>query len=254
MDTMTFPSPGQVRFEIEIGAGEVQATASDRADTTVEIDVRKGPDPEVTHREGPDGITITIRAKKARRQDYAIFIACPEGTSFEITTGSADMIAKGEVGSIEFRAGSGDLFFQDARGDVAVKVGSGDAIGKSVGGSFTMHSGSGDVRLQQVARDVTVKTASGDISTGPIGGDANVTTVSGDVEVASLRTGSAHLRSVSGDVTVGVAAGTHVFLDLSATSGEARSDLAPSEGPTGESSNLELHVATVSGDIRVRRA
>ena len=92
MDTMTFPSPGQVRFEIEIGAGEVQATASERADTTVEIDVRKGPDPEVTHREGPDGITITIRAKKARRQDYAIFIACPEGTSFEITTGSADMI------------------------------------------------------------------------------------------------------------------------------------------------------------------
>ena len=137
---------------------------------------------------------------------------------------------------------------------MAVKVGSGDAIGKSVGGSFTMHSGSGDVRLLQVAHDVTVKTASGDISTGPIGGDANVTTVSGDVEVASLRTGAAHLRSVSGDVTVGVAAGTQVFLDLSATSGEARSDLAPSEGPTGEGSNLELHVATVSGDIRVRRA
>jgi DUF4097 and DUF4098 domain-containing protein YvlB len=254
MQTMTFPSPGPVRYVIEIGSGEVQATASDRSDTVLEIDVRKGPEPEVAHEEGRDGLTIRIKAKKARRQDYAIMIACPSGTSFEIVTGSADMIAKGEVGSVEFRAGSGDLVFQDARGDVVVKVGSGDAIGHAVGGSFTMHSGSGDVRLHEVVRDITVKTASGDISTGPVGGDANVTTVSGDVEIGSLRDGEAHLRSVSGDVNVGVAAGTRVFLDLSATSGEARSDLTPSGGPEGEGNTLELHVATVSGDIRVRPA
>jgi len=74
------------------------------------------------------------------------------------------------------------------------------------------------------------------------------------VQISSLRSGEAHIRSVAGDVEVGVAAGTRVFLDLSATSGEARSDLAPSEGPAGEGATLELHAATVSGDITVRRA
>jgi DUF4097 and DUF4098 domain-containing protein YvlB len=254
METLTFPSPSPVRFVVEFGSGELHVETADRPDSVIEIQVRKGPDPEVTHQAGPDGTTITISAKKTRRQDYEIRIACPTGASFEVTTGSADMVAHGEVGSIDFRAGSGDLVFQRAAGDVAVKVGSGDALGDVVAGSFTMHSGSGDVRMREIGGDLVVKTASGDVESGPLGGDASVTTVSGDVKIASLRTGEAFLRSVSGDVAVGIAAGTRVFLDLAATSGDVRSDLAPSEGPEGEGDTLELHAATVSGDILVRRA
>lgn len=254
MDTLTFPSPGPVRFDIEIMAGEVHVQTSNRPDCAIDIDVRKGPDPDVTHSEDDRGTVITIRSPKTRRQEYRIEIACPEGTSFDLTTGSADLVAHGEVGSIGYKAGSGDLVFQRASGDVTVKVGSGDAVGDAVDGSFTMHSGSGDVRLGPVGHDLTVKTASGDVEAGPLRGDANITTVSGDVRIASLRTGTANLRSVSGDVAVAVEPGTRVFLDLAATSGDVRSDLAPSDGPTGEGPSLELHAATVSGDISVRRA
>ena len=111
MDTMTFPSPGPVRFEIEIGAGEVQVTASDRADTTVEIDVRKGPEPEVTHRDGPDGTTITIRAKKARRQDYGDLHRVPRGDLLRDhhRLGRHDRQGRGRIDRVPRRVGRPDL-------------------------------------------------------------------------------------------------------------------------------------------------
>lgn len=252
MDTMTFAPPGPIRFVIEVGAGEIDVQATDRADVVLDVDVRKGPDPEVTHGEAAGGTTITIRARKTRRQQYGIRIGCPAGTSFEVHTGSMDMAARGEVGSIDFRAGSGDLVFERASGDIAVKVGSGDAVGEVVAGSFTMQSGSGDARVREVGGDLTVKTASGDIEAGRLGGDANVTTVSGDVRVEVLASGLTHLRSVSGDIAVGVATGVRVFLDLTAISGDVRSDLTPSDSPAGNAPSLELHAATVSGDIWVR--
>jgi hypothetical protein len=254
MDTLTFPSPAPVRFQIEFGSGDLHIQTDEREDSVLRIEVRKGPDPEVTHHTDDAGTTISIKARSTRRQEYAIEIGCPSGSSFDVGTGSADMVAHGEVGSIEYRAGSGDLVFQRALGDVAVKVGSGDVVGETVGGSFTMHSGSGDARVRDVGGDLTVKTASGDVEAGPLGGDANITTVSGDVRLGALRTGEAHLRSVSGDVAVGIAPGTRVFLDLAATSGDVRSDLAPSDGPADGGPSLELHAATVSGDILVQRA
>jgi DUF4097 and DUF4098 domain-containing protein YvlB len=254
METMTFATPGPTRFSIELHAGDIRVETSDVATTTIDIVARRGPDPEVTQSDGPeDGSTISIRSRKAKRQETGVTIRCPEGASFDVSTGSADLAIRGEVGDVDFRAGSGDMVFERARGDVSVKVGSGDALGDVVGGAFTMQSGSGDARVREVGTDITVKTASGDITTGPVGGDAHIATVSGDVRIGSLRTGDARLRSVSGDVEVGVVAGTHVFLDLSATSGEARSELEPSGDPGG-AGTLELHVATVSGDITIKRA
>ena len=81
-----------------------------------------------------------------------------------------------------------------------------------------------------------------------------MTSVSGDVAFRSLIQGDAQVRSVSGDVEVGVASGTQVFLDLVARAGDARSDLDMMQVPGTAEHMLELKVVTVSGDIRVRRA
>ena len=59
MDTMTFPSPGRTRFVIEFGSGDLHVAASERENAVVDIDVRKGPDPEITHHADSDGTTIT---------------------------------------------------------------------------------------------------------------------------------------------------------------------------------------------------
>jgi hypothetical protein len=81
-------------------------------------------------------------------------------------------------------------------------------------------------------------------------------TASGHIEVGSLRQGQARLRTASGDVEVGVAAGTGVWLDLDTASGKSVTDLTMrGDTPPGDgAATLELRVRTASGDILVRRA
>jgi DUF4097 and DUF4098 domain-containing protein YvlB len=71
------------------------------------------------------------------------------------------------------------------------------------------------------------------------------------VSIAQAATGRLNLKTISGDVAVSVAPGTRVWLDLSSTSGDAVSEL---DGSDGEGASLEIHAASVSGDILVRRA
>jgi hypothetical protein len=55
-------------------------------------------------------------------------------------------------------------------------------------------------------------------------------------------------------MSVGVAQGTSVWLDLHSTSGRTRSDLAMSETPpTGSEAGLTLRIVSASGDIDVHR-
>ena len=62
------------------------------------------------------------------------------------------------------------------------------------------------------------------------------------------------MRSVSGDVEIGVARGTRVYLDVSSTSGETVSELDMSGVSEAGGTDMELQVDTVSGDIRITRA
>jgi putative adhesin len=81
-----------------------------------------------------------------------------------------------------------------------------------------------------------------------------VTTASGDVQIGTVARGEATVRAVSGDVNVGVASGTPVWMDLSSVTGMATSELEPTEGSGGGAAPvLELRVVTVSGDVRVQR-
>ena len=62
------------------------------------------------------------------------------------------------------------------------------------------------------------------------------------------------MKTVSGDVVIGVAPGTSAFLDVSSKSGSTSSDLPVSDVPVdGSALQLEIRANTVSGDVRVRR-
>lgn len=249
----SFATPGEVRIVIEIGSGSITVEATDTAETRIDVTSRRGV-LEVAHVEERDGgSTIMLRSKKRSSGEHEVEISCPAGADLHVTTGSADLLTRGALAAISFQAGSGDLAFDAVAGDVSVKVGSGDVAGGTVGGSLTMYGASGDIRVSEVVGDLVAKTASGDADLTRVDGDVTITSISGDVRVGRLHAGIANIRAVSGDVEVGVAPGTRVFLDLSSTTGDARSDLTPTEGP-GSGDALELHAATVSGDIRVRRA
>ena len=75
-----------------------------------------------------------------------------------------------------------------------------------------------------------------------------------DVTVESVRRGEARLQSVSGDITLGVAAGARVWMDVSSMSGSTQSDLEPDEAGAGGEVDLRIKANSASGDIRLQRA
>ena len=71
---------------------------------------------------------------------------------------------------------------------------------------------------------------------------------------ASCAGGVVEIDSASGDVEVGVAAGTAAWLDVQALSGGVSSSLEPTDSPGDDAETVSIHAHTLSGDIRVRRA
>jgi hypothetical protein len=261
METQTFSTPDGLALEVEIPSGMIEVQASVTTTTELEIDwdrdpqdiiVRFDPLPGRGHR-----LHVEYRGRKFGLfggREINVVVRVPHDTTVEASSGSADLSVRGRVESITYRTGSGDLSFQDVVRDVTAKLASGDVQGESVGGDLTMHGASGDVRVSHVGGALTGRSASGDIRADAVDANVQVSTVSGDVALGSLVSGEASIHAVSGDVEVGVAAGTRVFLDLTATSGDASSDL-PMQGDQGQDvPDLTLRVATMSGDIQVRRA
>jgi hypothetical protein len=260
MEPRTFDTPGPLSLDVRIPVGTIEVLATDTATTRVELTGERNPD-EVVVELAPrplGGHRLLVAYKP--RQTFGWFggleqllarIEVPTGTEVEGESGSADLTVIGEVGSLAFKSGSGDLSFGEVHGNTAVKIASGDVEGGTVEGDLTVHSASGDVRVASVGGAATVRTASGDTELGRAAGSVQATTASGDVEIERAETGRLNLKTVSGDVTVGVAPGTRVWLDLGSTSGDAISEL---DGSDGDGASLEIHAVSVSGDIRVRRA
>ncbi len=258
MDTV-FPTPDGVDLEIHIPAGSVEVRCEPRDDTAIEIRGERDPDEVRVERIDRPGGPCIVRIEQRDRtmfgfgRDLHVSVRAPEGAAMDVATGSADLTVRGGSGAIAFRSGSGELAFDRSAGDVSVKVASGDVIGERVDGDFTAHSASGEIQVGSVGGSATANTASGDVSIGAVGGSVNANSASGDVRVGAVSAGSVHARTMSGDLAVGVARGSRVWLDLSSVSGETVSELDAADGGEGEPT-AELHLSSVSGDIRVHRA
>jgi DUF4097 and DUF4098 domain-containing protein YvlB len=169
---------------------------------------------------------------------------------------SADLRAKGDYGQVQTDLASGDAYVERVAGAAELKSASGDVQVDRVGGALRIGSSSGDIRVGDVTGDVSATSASGDLAFRSVGGSIQGKTASGDIQVGRLRQGKATFNSASGDVTLGVAAGTGVWLDLNTASGSTTSDLTMTDStPQAEQqTTLELRVRTASGDIHVHRA
>ncbi|MEA2459987.1 MAG: hypothetical protein QOH90_164, partial [Actinomycetota bacterium] len=59
-----------------------------------------------------------------------------------------------------------------------------------------------------------------------------------------------NIKTTSGDIQIGVAEGTSVWMDVSSLSGDTNSYLAPGDG--GGGATLEVRASSLSGDITLR--
>src|SRR5262245_46412065 len=268
----TFDTPGNVSLQVKLPSGRVVVTTADEPKTTVEVVPlgRRGHDAiddiEITMDERPGGHFVRIEQKDRFRwgpiqitwgADLECRITCPPGTDLDLSGASSDLRAEAELGEVAARTASGDIRLQAVRGPLRIKTASGDVLVGAVGGEASVATVSGDLSVDRVQSVLTARAVSGDVKIGTVEGEFGVATTSGDVEVKAVVSGDVRGQTVSGDVRVGIARGTRVWIDAASVSGDLESELGLEDGAMAEDAEgsvVPLRVKTVSGDVAVVRA
>ena len=272
MSSYEFETHEPVDLYVELGKGEVNVTATGTTATTVEVTGRDSERVEVFQ----DGRQISVLGPKGNRGGffgsepaYTVVISLPTGSNTVMKTGSADVTLDGTFGHGQVKSGSGDCRLDTFDGPLVVETGSGDVVLSRAGAELRVKSGSGDVDVAQADGILSVSTGSGDVGIGTTHGQAVVKTGSGDLEIAraeddvTMTTGSGDTvirtatrgritsKGASGDVRIGVPAGTPVWTDITTVSGTVSSGLEGVGEPEAGADYVEVRATTVSGDVHL---
>jgi DUF4097 and DUF4098 domain-containing protein YvlB len=274
--TETFATPRQLDVTVKLQRGDVEVETADVQEATVELtgatdrarDQIERAEIKLTDRGDHDELIVDAdpddfgwsagRVKLSisfdgRRDKLRVRIRVPHGTSLRTETGSAELRATGRYSNLDTRAAAGDISIDEVERNAVVKVASGDVRITSVGGSLKAQTAAGDIRVGPVGGDAEVKSAAGDVSIGEVGGSVSASSASGDLRVGSVTEGKVELKSMSGDMLVGVRRGSRVWMDVKTITGDASSDLDASDDD-GQGPLVELKATAMSGDIRIIRA
>ncbi|HEV2257500.1 MAG TPA: DUF4097 family beta strand repeat-containing protein [Streptosporangiaceae bacterium] len=216
-----FTTPAPITAILGIPAGRIQFIAADRADTTVEIrpaDPSKGRD-----------VTLAEQTT-AGYSDGILRITAPAGNRILGSSGAVEVTVQLPAGSrVEAKAASAQFTTAGQLGDV------------------TFDSSQATVKVDEAAT-ARLTTVDGDITVGRLGGDAEIRTVKGDLQVTEATHGRVVLRTETGAITVGAAAGVSAALDAGTTLGRIHNALRNTAGTPG----LNIHATTTVGDITAR--
>lgn len=209
---------------------------------------------EVSVRHDGEQLRVTFPPQLFRDTSAHLRLAVPDGLTFAISTGSADVSVSAPMARSKIASGSGDVTLGAAT-DLECTTGSGGlAVARVAGRAARLASGSGDITVGEARCPLTAKSGSGDVVVRALhDADLQASSGSGDIAVAAT-TGSVLLRSASGSLTVGIADGLPAWLDLNSVSGEIRIAVESAAQPRPGQRYLSVRARTASGDIAVYRA
>jgi hypothetical protein len=268
-----FDTPGKLRLDLSVPAGEIEVRAEEGAtETTVDLEPLRSNDAsreavesariQLRDRGDAQELVVDVRGSRglgifSRGAEVRLVVHCPAGAELEAEGGSADVQAAGRYSSASVQTGSGDVGVAEVDGDAKLRSGSGDLSLERAGGELSAQTGSGDVAIGRSGGRATVRSASGDVAVRDAASELSVQTASGDVSVQAVSEGEVSVQSASGDISVGVRKGRTVWMDAKSMSGETTSDLAvgdAAEAQEEEGPLVELRLQTMSGDIHIARA
>ncbi|WP_163573318.1 DUF4097 family beta strand repeat-containing protein [Fodinicola feengrottensis] len=183
-----------------------------------------------------------------------VTVTAPRGSSVESRVHSADLRTVGVLRDVHSRSGAGDTVIETATGDVNVECGSGNVEVDQIHGRLRYHSGSGDLRVARRRRSPHRELRQRRIRIEAIRAGAKITAASGAIEIERAYAGEVSVQAASGNITVGVPAGVGVFIDATAMSGRASSELPVTDKPASGRPELSLRLRSLSGNVRVVRA
>ena len=213
----TFATPAPVTAILTVPAGRIQVTAADRADTTVQI---RPADPSKTR-----DVKLAARITAAY-SDGVLRVTAPAANRVLGSTGAVEVTVQLPAGSaVQATTASAQFTTEGPLGDV------------------TLDSAQATVTLDQAAT-ARITVVDGDITAGHLGGDAQLRTARGSIRITEATRGTLELRTQTGAITVGAAAGTSAALDAGTTIGRVSNSLK-NTGTT----DLAIHATTTVGDI-----
>lgn len=263
-----FDTPGKVALDLRLAGGRIEIETSETETTEISVEAHGADDAvrelleatKVEHHRSGDRHEVRVHVPRQRglfrrSVDVEIAVRAPHGADLRTQAASADTYGRGRLGTVAAESASGDVQLGSTE-DAAVKSASGDVQIDSVAGDATISTASGDVRLGSVAGTSSVKSASGDVTVGQAGSGVSVSTASGDVQLRTVARGRVELRSASGDVEIGIAKGSNVWVDARSMSGDMSSELELGEvEPSGDEGPLvEVRAVSMSGDVKILRA
>jgi DUF4097 and DUF4098 domain-containing protein YvlB len=248
-----FHTPDPVELEVKVPVGDIEIDTVDGDESLVIVEGSERLLEQTVVEQRGRRIVVELQGKKP----FGITIAIgdlsfgsggrlkvrarvPHASDTVLATAAADMKVRGRLRSLETNSASGDL--------VVIGEVDRDATVKTV---------SGDVRIDRVGGALRFTTISGDVTARAVGGSVEGKAVSGDIRLESTREGTVTVQSISGDIEVGVEAGTNLDVDAGSVSGDLGSEIPLADDPAaadGFGPTLVVRGKTVSGDFRVFRA
>ncbi|GGX98038.1 DUF4097 family beta strand repeat-containing protein [Streptomyces anandii] len=216
-----FDTSAPISAVLAIPAGRVQFIAADRSDATVEVrpanpakgrDVRTAEQTTVAYADG----VLRIDAPEPGNRllgpsgSVEVTVQLPAGSRVEARAEGCELRAVGRLGDVDFEGAYHHVKIDEAAG----------------------------VRLTAV---------DGDVEVGRLGGPARITTARGDIRITEAVRGTVDLRTQSGDISVGAAAGVSATLDADTGYGRISNTLK-NDGTAA----LDIRATTSRGDITAR--
>jgi DUF4097 and DUF4098 domain-containing protein YvlB len=212
-----FDTPAPISAVLDIPAGRIRFIAADRADTVVEVlpadpskkrDVQSAERAELAYADG----VLRIRTSESGNQLFGsgsleVTVKLPAGSRVEARTAGCELHGAGRLG---------DVVFDGAYRKIEVEE----------------------------AASLRLTAVDGDVEVGRLGGPAEISTARGDIRITEAVRGRVVLRTESGNITVGAAAGVSAALD--AGTGHGRIGNSLKNDGTAE---LDIRATTAHGDI-----
>lgn len=266
-----FRTPRPVHLRVELQSGSVRVRTADVADTTVAVEGEDAAEAAIEQR--GDEVRVVGPRRTGFRVDSQLHVTAtvPAGSRLDTQLRSADVTVTGTLAGCDIasgsggvrldvvtdgtrlRTGSGDVQAHELSGKTDLKAGSGRITVNEVHGTARIGAGSGSIRVGEADGDLSVKSGSGDLTVDRATGRVELSTASGELRVGRIGRGRVRLNNVSGDIGVGIPAGTPVWTDLSSATGRVTSSLAPVGPPKDGQDHVEVRARSLTGDIRLDR-
>lgn len=245
-----FVVDGPVDLDVRIDAGRLIVTSVPGDQVVVVIDGREQ-DWDVSS----VGASVTVAPvrERWRSRTARVSVEVPDGTRVVARSASGDVRLDGAFGDVEITTASGDVSVGTTAG-LEASTASGDLRVRSVDGDLRVVTLSGDVRVGDVAGSADITTAAGDVRIDRVGSDLTANSTAGDLRIEYFGGSELAVKTVAGDLDVGLPAGIRVRPQISTFSGSTRLPEADRSGTSaGERRRVGVAFKSISGDLTIRR-